>query len=191
MKREVQIIGLSYSQSQPNAYVVVLSEVNGHRKLPIVIKSQDAQTIAIRLEKLKLPRPITHDLFKQICDGYRVDVPEVCIYNVLEGVFYCKIVTNNGVDDLDIESTVGDALALSLTFGSALYVDEEVLQKCGIQTLEDGSVVEEKKTNSKKKSKEQIVSLEDLKRMMDDAIKNEEYEVAAELRDKITKLESK
>lgn len=190
MKKEVQIIGLSYSQSQPNAYVVVLSEVGGNRKLPIVIKAQDAQTVALKLEKLKLPRPMTHDLFKHLCDGYRVDVPEVFIYNVLEGVFFCKIVTNNGVDDLDIESTIGDALALSLTFGSTLYVDEEVLSKCGIKTSEDGTVIENK--HSKKKSKkEQVVSIEDLKRMMEDAIKNEEYEVAAELRDKITKLESK
>jgi len=135
MKREVQIIGLSYSQSQPNAYVVVLSEVNGHRKLPIVIKAQDA----------------------------------------------------HGVDDLDIETTVGDALALALTFESTLYVDEEVLAKCGIQTDETGVVVEKK--SKKKEKKSPVVSIDDLKRMMEEAIKNEEYEVAAELRDKITKLE--
>ncbi len=187
MKREVQIIGLSYSQSQPNAYVVVLSEVNGHRKLPIVIKAQDAQTIALRIEKLKLPRPITHDIFKVFCEGYRVDVPEVFIYNVVEGIFYSKLVTNNGVDDLDIETTVGDALALALTFESTLYVDEEVLAKCGIQTDEAGVVVEKK--SKKKEKKSPVVSIEDLKRMMEEAIKNEEYEVAAELRDKITKLE--
>jgi bifunctional DNase/RNase len=189
MKREVQIIGLSYSQSQPNAYVVVLSETNGHRKLPIVIKAQDAQTIALRIEKLKMPRPITHDIFKVFCEGYRVDVPEVCIYNVVEGIFYSKLVTNNGVDDLEIETTVGDALALALTFESTLYVDEEVLAKCGIQTDDTGAVLDKKSSSKKKSKKAPVVSLEDLKRMMEEAIKNEEYEVAAELRDKITKLE--
>lgn len=189
MKREVQIIGLSYSQSQPNAYVVVLSETNGHRKLPIVIKAQDAQTIALRIEKLKMPRPITHDIFKVFCEGYRVDVPEVCIYNVVEGIFYSKLVTNNGVDDLEIETTVGDALALALTFESTLYVDEEVLSKCGIQTDDTGAVLDKKSSSKKKSKKTPVVSLEDLKRMMEEAIKNEEYEVAAELRDKITKLE--
>ena len=190
MKREVKIIGLSYSQSQPNAYVVVLSEVNGHRKLPIVIKSQDAQTVALKLEKLKLPRPVTHDIIKVLADGYRIDCQEVCIHKVLEGVFYCKVVTNNGIDDLEIETTVGDAIALSLTFDCPLYVTEEVLSVCGIQTDDSGNVVEETKDKKKKKKKESVVSIEDLKRMMNEAITNEEYELAAELRDKITKLES-
>ena len=191
MKREVKIIGLSYSQSQPNAYVVVLSEVNGHRKLPIVIKSQDAQTIALRLENLKMPRPLTHDVFKSLADGYRIDCQEACIYQVLEGVFYCKIVTNNGVDDLEIDTTVGDALALALTFDCPLYVKEDVLSMVGIQIDDEGQVVPDKpKKSKKKKEKDHVVSVEDLRRMMDEAIKNEEYEVAAELRDKITKLES-
>jgi bifunctional DNase/RNase len=191
MKREVKIIGLSYSQSQPNAYVVVLSEQNGHRKLPIVIKSQDAQTVALRIEKLKLPRPLTHDIIKVLADGYRIDCQEVCIYKVLEGVFYSKIVTNNGVDDLEIDTTVGDAIALSLTFDCPLYVTEEVLTICGIQTDDTGNVVEEEtKTKKKRKKKDSVVSIEDLKRMMNEAIGNEEYELAAELRDKITKIES-
>ncbi len=192
MKREVKIIGLSYSQSQPNAYVVVLSEVNGHRKLPIVIKSQDAQTIALRLESLKMPRPLTHDIIKKMAEGYRIDCQESLIYKVLEGVFYCKIATNNGVDDVDIETTVGDALAISLTFECPIYVTEEVLATCGIQTDDTGNVVDDSeiKPKKKKKKKDSLMSIEDLKRMMDEAIRNEEYEVAAELRDKITKLES-
>jgi bifunctional DNase/RNase len=190
MKREVKIIGLSYSQSQPNAYVVVMSEVNGHRKLPIVIKSQDAQTVALRIEKLKLPRPLTHDIIKILADGYRIDCQEVCIYQVLEGVFYSKLVTNNGIDDLEIDTTVGDAIALALTFDCPLYVTEEVLSTCGIQTDDSGNVVEgDTKSKKKRKKKDSVVSIEDLKRMMEEAIGNEEYELAAELRDKITKLE--
>lgn len=192
MKREVKIIGLTYAQSQPNAYVVVLSEANGHRKLPIVIKSQDAQTITLRIENLKMPRPLTHDIIKKMAEGYRIDCQEAVIYKVLEGVFYCKISTNNGVDDVDIETTVGDALAIALTFDCPIYVTEEVLSICGIQTDDTGNVIDESDTKSKKKKKkkESVVSLEDLKRMMDEAIRNEEYEVAAELRDKITKIES-
>lgn len=193
MKREVKIIGLSYSQSQPNAYVVVLTETNGHRKLPIVIKSQDAQTIALRIENLKMPRPLTHDIVKKMAEGYRIDCQEACIYKVLEGVFYCKIATNNGIDDVDIETTVGDALALALTFECPIYVTEEVLEICGIQTDDSGNVVDEtsnKKKRKKKKDTDSVMSIEDLKRMMDEAIRNEEYEVAAELRDKITKIES-
>lgn len=188
MKREVKIIGLSYSQSQPNAYVVVLSEVNGHRKLPIVIKAQDAQTIAIKIEGLKMPRPLTHDLFKILADGFRIDCQEACIYQVLEGVFYSRILTNNGVDDLEIETTVGDALSLSLTFDCPLYVTEDVLMSCGIQTDDTGNVVPDK-PKKKSKKKENLMSIDDLRRMMEDAITNEEYEVAAELRDKISKME--
>jgi bifunctional DNase/RNase len=188
MKREVKIIGLSYSQSQPNAYVVVLSEVNGNRKLPIVIKAQDAQTIAIRIESLKMPRPLTHDIIKTIADGYRIDCQEACIYQVLEGVFYSRIVTNNGVDDLEVDTTVGDALALSLTFDCPLYVTEDVLSSCGIHTDDTGSIVPDK-PKKKSKKKDNLMSIEDLRKMMEDAITNEEYEVAAELRDKISKME--
>jgi len=188
MKREVKIIGVSYSQSQPNAYVVVLSETNGHRKLPIIVKAQDAQTIAVKIEDLKMPRPTTHDIIKSICDGYNVDCQEVCIYQILEGIFYSKIVTNNGVDDVEVDTTVGDALSIALTFGSPIYVTEEVLSSCGIQTDETGAVVPDKP--KKKKKKESVVSVEDLRRMMEDAIRNEEYEVAAELRDKISKIET-
>lgn len=188
MKREVQIIGVSYSQSQPNAYVVVLSETNGHRKLPIIIKSQDAQTIAVKIENLKMPRPTTHDVIQTLCSGYNIDCQEVCIYQILEGIFYSKIVTNNGVDDVEVDTTVGDALSIAVTFGCPIYVTEEVLSSCGIQTDETGAVVPEKKKKSKKK--ESVVSVDDLRKMMEDAIRNEEYEVAAELRDKISKIES-
>jgi bifunctional DNase/RNase len=189
MKREVKIVGLSYSQSQPNSYVVVLSETNGHRKLPIVIKAQDAQTIALRIEDLKMPRPLTHDIIKKIAEGYRIDCQESVIYKVLEGVFYCKISTNNGIDDVDVETTVGDALSIALTFNCPIYVTEEVLSTCGIQTDDSGNLVSSK-SKKKRKTKDPVVSIDDLRRMMDEAIRNEEYEVAAELRDKITKLES-
>jgi bifunctional DNase/RNase len=192
MKREVKIVGLSYAQSQANGYVVVLSEVNGHRKIPIIIKPQDAQTIAIKLENLKLPRPITQDVIKTITDGYSIKVEDVSIYAILEGIFYCKANTNNGVDDLSVEMSVGDAVVISLLYQCPLFVTEEVLSTVGIHTDDSGKVITEDEVPSKpKKKKKQVVPVEDLKRMMEDAIKNEEYEVAAELRDKISKLEGK
>jgi bifunctional DNase/RNase len=192
MKRELKIIGLSYAQSQSNGYVCVLSEVNGLRKIPIIVKPQDAQTIAIKLENLKLPRPITHDIVKNLTTGYGINFQEVCIYSILEGVFYCKALTNNGIDDLEIEMSVGDAIVFSLLYECPLYAKEEVLATVGIQTDDSGKVVPSEHDKPKKtKKKEQVVSIEDLNRMMDEAIINEEYELAAELRDKITKLEDK
>jgi bifunctional DNase/RNase len=189
MKREVKIIALSYSQSQSHAYVAVLSEVNGHRKLPIIIKTQDAQTIALKIEDMKSPRPLTHDIFKTLADGYGIDCQEAIIYKVLEGVFYSKIVTNNGVDDVEIELSAGDAISLSLTFNCSLYVTEEVLASCGVQMDDAGQVVPDSDV-SVKKSKKDIISVDDLKKMMNEAIENEEYELAAELRDRISKIES-
>ena len=198
MKREVKILGLSYSQSQVGSYVCVLSETNGHRKLPIIIKTQDAQTIALKIEGMKSPRPMTHDLFKSLSESFMIDCQEVYIYQVLEGVFYAKLVFNNGIDDADIETTAGDAIALSLVFDCPLYVSEEVLDVCGIVTDDEGNIVPDsdevkkyRKTKTKKKNPDPVISLEDMKKMMEEAIQNEEYELAAQYRDKIKEIEQK
>ena len=194
MKREVKILGLSYSQSQVGSYVCVLAETNGHRKLPIIIKPQDAQTIALRVEGMKSPRPMTHELFKSLSDSFMIDCQEVYIYQVLEGVFYAKLVFNNGIDDADIETTAGDAIALSLVFECPLYVSEEVLDVCGIVTDDEGNLVpdsdEVKKTKkTRKKKAELVISVEDMKKMMEEAISNEDYELAAQYRDKIAEMQ--
>ncbi len=190
MKREVKILALSYSQSQIGSYVCVLGEVNGHRKLPIVIKPQDAQTISLRIENMKSPRPLTHDLIKSVCDSFYVECSEVYIHNILEGIFYCKLSMNNGVDDADIECTSGDAIALSLVFECPLYVSEEVLSVSGIIIGDSGDVQDDEAPVVKKtkKKKSDTPSLESLNKMMQDAITNEEYELAAQYRDKIAEM---
>lgn len=188
MKREVKIIALSYSQTQAQSYIAVLSEKNGHRKLPIIVKTQEAQTIALKIENMKSPRPLIHDLLKSLSDGYNIDIQESVIYKVLEGIFYCKITTNNGIDDLELEVSAGDAIALSLTFDCPLYVTEEVLNICGIHMDDNGELVSDNE-DSLNNQKKDIISIEDLKKMMNEAIDNEEYEIAAELRDKISKIE--
>jgi bifunctional DNase/RNase len=192
MNREVKILGLSYAQSQLGSYVCVLGETNGHRKLPIIVKPQDAQTIALRVEGMKAPRPLTHDLFKSLSDSFMLDCQQVEIYQVLEGIFYSRLVFNNGVDDATIETTAGDAIALSLVFDCPLYVSEEVLSSCGIQTDEEGNLLPdtEPKPKKSKKKAEPVISVEDLKHMMEEAIANEEYELAAQYRDKITEIEN-
>lgn len=193
MKREVKILGLSYSQSQIGSYVCVLSEVNGHRKLPIIIKPQDAQVIALRVENMKSPRPLTHDLIRNICGSFMIDCQEVYIYKTLEGIFYSKLVMNNGIDDADIETTAGDAIALALVFDCPLYVSEEVLDACGIVTDEQGNLLpdsdEQRKARKEARKQEPVISLEDMKKMMEDAIANEEYELAAQYRDKIAEMQ--
>ncbi len=200
MKKEVKILGLSYSQSQSGSYVVVLSEKSGKRKLPIIIKPSDAQQIALKIEGVKSPRPLTHDLFKTLSDSFGIDVLEVFIHEVLEGVFYTKLITTNGIDEIEIECGVGDGVALSQIYGCPIYVSKNVIDSSGIYINDDGSqipqsemevneepeFVEEKKKKTKKTKR--VVSVEDLEKMMNDAIVNEEYEIAAELRDRIAKI---
>ena len=194
MKKEVKVLGLSYSQSQSGSYVVVLSEKKGKRKLPIVIKPSDAQQIALKIEGVKSPRPLTHDLFKSVNDAYGIDVQEVYIYAILEGIFYTKLITSNGVEDAEIDCTAGDGIALSIVYGCPLYASKEVLDLSGVYINDDGSTMDNSDIDDiddyeeVEETPKRVVSIEDLEHMIEDAIRNEEYEIAAEIRDRIEKL---
>ena len=194
MKKEVKILGLSYSQSQSGSYVVVLSEKKGRRKLPILIKSSDAQQIALKIEGVKSPRPLTHDLFKSINDSYGIDIQEVYIYAILEGIFYTKLVTSNGIEEVEIECTAGDGIAISIVFDCPLYVSKEVLDISGVNVSDDGNNINNLEIEDiddyieEEEIPKRVVSIEDLEHMIEDAIGNEEYEIAAEIRDRIEKL---
>jgi bifunctional DNase/RNase len=195
MRKEVKVLGLSYGQSQAGSYVVVLSEKKGKRKLPIVIKPSDAQQIALKIEGMKSPRPLTHDLFKTITDSYSIDIQEVYIYAILEGIFYTKMITSNGLEDVEVECTAGDGIALSIVYGCPLYASKEVLDVSGVYINDDGSTMSEDEMDMEEdfeetKPAKRVVSIEDLEHMMEDALTNEEYEIAAELRDRIAKLKS-
>jgi len=195
MKKEVKVLGLSYSQSQSGSYVVVLSEKKGKRKLPIVIKPSDAQQIALKIEGVKSPRPLTHDLFKSLTDSYQIDIQEVYIYAILEGIFYTKLITSNGIEESEIDCTAGDGIALSIVFGCPLYASKEVLDLSGVYINDDGTAMDNSNVEDIDDYEEEIeetpkrvVSIEDLEHMIEDAIRNEEYEIAAEIRDRIEKL---
>lgn len=190
MRKLVKVLGLSYSQSQKGSYIVVLSEKKGNRKLPIVIKPSDAQQIALKIEGMKSPRPLTHDLFKSLTDNYRIDIQEVYIYKILEGIFYTKILTTDGVDVSEIECTAGDGIALSIVYDCSLYVSKEVLDISGVSVSDNGDQIEPEEEEEVKVSR-RVVSVEDLEHMIEDALQNEEYEIAAEIRDKINKLKAK
>ena len=194
MKKEVKVLGLSYSQSQSGSYVVVLSEKKGKRKLPIVIKPSDAQQIALKIEGVKSPRPLTHDLFKTITDSYQIDIQEVYIYAILEGIFYTKLITSNGVEEAEIDCTAGDGIALSIVYGCPLYASKEVLDLSGVYINDDGSTLDNSNIEDIddyeediEETPKRVVSIEDLEHMIEDAIRNEEYEIAAEIRDRIEK----
>ncbi len=207
-RRELKILGLSYSQSQIGSYVIVLAEKKGKKKLPIIIKPVEAQRIALEIEGIKPPRPLTHDIIRQMCDSYGLDIQEVFIHTLAEGVFYTKVHLSNGIEEVEIECSPGDGLALSSLFKCPIYVESSILDSAGIVMNDDGTLPKEEIDEIEdyfddededsyfdslidNGKNERIVSIEDLERMMEDAIANEEYEIAAELRDRIQMLKDK
>jgi bifunctional DNase/RNase len=190
-RKELKILGLSYSQSQIGSYVLVLSEKKGNKKIPLIIKPTEAQRIALDLEGIKSPRPLTHDLVKSVTDAFGIDVQEVFIYSLAEGIFYTKIIASNGIEEVEIECTGGDGIALSVIYKCPIYVTTEILDSVGIVIADDGSGLSHDLDDEGEiydSPKEISISIEDLEHMMNDAIENEEYEIAAEIRDRISKL---
>ena len=199
-RKELKILGLSYSQTQIGSYVVVLSEVKGRRKIPLIIKQNEAQRIAVELEGMKMTRPGTHDLIKSLVDSFEIDIQEVFIHSLVEGIFYTKLITSNGIEDIDIECTAGDALVISCLHKCPIYTTSDILNTAGISIDDDGSNIDDNLDDyddgisdeevDELFEKNRVISIEDLEHMMNEALKNEEYEIAAELRDKINELKS-
>lgn len=191
-KIELKILGLSYSQTQVGSYVIVLEEVNGMRKLPIIIKPAEAQVIALKVEGMKSPRPLTHDVFKSMSDSFGIDIQEIFIHNIAEGIFYTKIICSNGLEEVGIECTAGDGIALSITYDCPIFVNESVLNTSGIYMDTNGIVDQDKQyVSNAKEAPRKTISIEDLEQLMKEAEQNEEYEIAAGLRDKIKMLKEK
>jgi uncharacterized protein len=194
-KIQLEIIGMSYSQSQSGAYALILGEINGSRRLPIIIGGFEAQSIAIELEKIKTPRPLTHDLFKSLAKSFNIKINEVIINKFSEGVFYAVLVCTNGDIEMEIDSRTSDAIALALRFQCPVYTFESIMASAGIMIDEET----EKTQTSKKSSEMPSPSAEDeevsysqlsdaeLKEMLDSAVDNEEYEKASRIRDELNK----
>lgn len=189
--KELKIIGLSYSQTQSGSYVIILSEKNGMKKIPIIIKSDDAQYIALQLENIKTSKVLTHQLMKNTIDRLGADLYEVKITHILEGVFYTKLVFHNMIEEFEIESSISDAICLAVTYKCPILCSKEVLSMAGIEMDDEGNITEEQhQKNHQDKEVNQFVSVENLQKMLDKAIENEEYEIASQLRDKINKMNS-
>ena len=192
-KIELKIVGLSYSQTQSGAYALVLSERNGTRRLPIIIGGFEAQSIAIELEKMKPSRPLTHDLFKAFSDSFGIEVKEVVIYNLVEGVFYSKLICEQNGDSIEIDARTSDAIAIGLRCGSPVYTFEHILSSAGIQ-LEDELVAdkeigaeEEESVAANKGTELSALTSEELETLLKEAIEAEDYEKASQIRDEIKK----
>ena len=206
----LNIKGISYSQTQNGAYALILNEVDGERKLPIVIGAFEAQSIAIALEKeIKPPRPLTHDLFKNFADRFEIIVKQVIIHKLVDGVFYSSIICERDKIEEIIDARTSDAIALALRFSAPIFTYKTILDKAGIylkfsskeeEEENDESIVvdeilagtgisEESSASSTESYKS--YSLQELYTMLDGAVANEDYEKAAKIRDEISKRETK
>ena len=183
---------ISYSQTHNGAYALLLSEKNGDRKLPVVIGGFEAQSIAVALEKeIKPPRPLTHDLFKNFSDCFEIKIKQVIIHKIVDGVFFSSLICVRDKIEEIIDSRTSDAIALAIRFNSPIFTYENVLDKAGI-ILKPG---EKKKTMDKSSTDEGLskkidyskLSIIQLEKAISSAVKNEDYELAAHLRDEINK----
>jgi len=196
----LDIKGISYSHTQNGAYALILNEVEGTRKLPIVIGAFEAQSIAIALEKeIKPPRPLTHDLFKSFSDRFDITVKQVIIHKLVDGVFYSSLICERDKIEEIIDARTSDAIALALRFKAAIFTYEAILEKAGIilshEKTMDPNPISENIISSNLESlhdKDDLVnlsgiSLETLNEMLIEAVKNEDYESAVRIRDEISK----
>jgi len=195
-KVQLEIVGLSYSQTQSGAYALVLGETAGSRRLPIIIGGFEAQAIAIELEKMSPSRPLTHDLFRSFAEVFDINVTEVLIYNLVEGIFYAKLLCNDGTRDVEIDARTSDAIALAIRFKCPIYTYEFILKSAGIVLDDESSTPTEQeatekasKTESKAKEEEKgeykSKSTEELKGLLQSALDEEKYELASKIRDEL------
>ena len=190
-KVKLEIVGLSYSQTQSGAYALVLAETGGKRSLPIIIGGFEAQAIAIELEKMTPTRPLTHDLFKSFAQSFQIEVVEVIIYNLVEGVFYAKLICSKDEKISEIDARTSDAIALGVRFKCPIYTYENILASAGILLDENAELQQETPSSevSTTPSEKPVTTynVEELEQQLLDAIENEDYELASRLRDEINK----
>ncbi len=184
-KLELEIVALSHSVTQSHSYAVVLGEVNGVRKLPIVIGGYEAQAIAVALENMQPTRPLTHDLMKNMMSAFELKLIEVLIHRIHEGIFFAKLICQSPVETIEIDSRTSDALALAVRFDCPIYTYESILDTAGLQMNENPKAPVEKKKPKPNKNDLVSMSLTDLQNMLQDVLDKEDYIRAAQIRDEI------
>ncbi|APG66229.1 hypothetical protein LPB136_12975 [Tenacibaculum todarodis] len=196
---KLTIKGISYSQTQSGAYALVLSEIEGTRTLPIIIGAFEAQSIAIALEKeIRPPRPLTHDLFKTFADRFEINVKQVIIHKLVDGVFFSSLICErDGVEEI-IDTRTSDAIALAVRFNAPIFTYENILDKAGIylkieeelfmeEDLESEEIELQLEEEISQESSFSNLTSEELHQQLNDAVTNENYELAAKIRDEISK----
>jgi len=186
-KIELEIVALSHSITQTHSYAVVLGEINGLRRLPIVIGGFEAQAIAVALERMSPSRPLTHDLMKNFMMAFNVDLHEVVINDLQEGIFYSKLVCSSANDTVEIDSRTSDALALAVRFGCPIYTYDTILDQAGILMEDDGKTKSAAPVTSETGGGDDLksLSLEELEGLLAEVLDHEDYIRAIAIRDEI------
>lgn len=186
-KIKLRIVGLTYSQTQTGSYALVLAEENGERRIPIMIGAFEAQAIALHLEELHPPRPLTHDLFKSFSTAFGISLKEVVINKLSEGIFYSVLYFFNGEDIVMIDSRTSDAVALALRFKCPIYTTREILEKAGIVLEDQAEDQEDREQAVSDSSGLAKMSREELEELLQQAVENEDYEKASEIQNEISR----
>ncbi len=191
-KIELDIVALSHSVTQSHNYAVVLGEQDGSRRLPIVIGSFEAQAIAVAMERMTPNRPLTHDLFKNTLETFNIDLKEVIINNLLDGIFYARLICIKDSEIIEIDSRTSDALAMAVRFNCPIYTYEFILDAAGVvleDTEEEGAPAEQSAQPKGKTAALSSYSIDALNKMLEEVLAEENYERAAEIRDEIRRRE--
>lgn len=189
----LDIVALSHSVTQSHNYAVVLGEHGGLRRLPIVIGGFEAQAIAVAMERMVPNRPLTHDLFKNMLDTLHVELREVIINNLLDGIFYAKLVVDKDGESLEIDSRTSDALAMAVRFNCPIYTYEFILDAAGVVLEESEEEGEKKPKKAASQAKEKTLSsysVEELNQILQEVLTQEDYEKAAKIRDELNRRKS-
>ncbi len=190
---ELKIIGLSFSQTQSGAYALILAEKKGNRRLPIIIGGSEAQAIAVELEKMIPSRPLTHDLFKTFSLAFNITIKEIFIYSLNEGLFFSKLICEREGEIKEFDARTSDAIAIGIRFNAPIFTTEEILSSAGIlldeEPDEDDFMSEAIDDVTNENDTIENKSIEDLKKELNIAIENEDYELASKIRDEIQRRE--
>lgn len=191
-KIPLKLLGMINSQSQSGAYTLILGEINGKRRLPILINGFEAQAILFHIEQIKIPRPLTHDLFKNFADTFNIAFNEVIISKFAQGIFYATLLCDNGEGVQEIDSRTSDAIALAVRFDCPIYTYEAVLAGAGV-SIDEEPDIDDLATGGLSQSDDydfDKFTIEELNEMLTEAIEKEEYEKASSLRDAIKRREA-
>jgi bifunctional DNase/RNase len=190
-KVELKFLRITYSHTHAGAYALILSERTGDRRLPIIIGGVEAQAIAIQVENIKPARPLTHDLFKNLSNELGITLKEVVINDLVEGIFHAKLILEQNGTEVEVDARSSDAIALALRFACPIFTYEFIMSAAGLKVEEGEEEGAEKADKPEKPEKKGLktASLEDLKKMLEEALGDEDYERASKLRDELKRRE--